>query len=85
MCKSTRRRMGLIWAALPCCDDRIVEETAAAEADSGDELWRPGSVLLRGRWRRLARRGRGLNSRCAEAKGAGINGELKRGREIRLG
>jgi hypothetical protein len=33
----------------------------------------------------MERRGGGLNSHDAEAKEAGINDELKRGREIRLG
>jgi hypothetical protein len=36
-------------AAIPCCGDRIKENTVAAVADSDDEICRLGSVFQRGR------------------------------------
>jgi hypothetical protein len=61
--------------ALPCEDDRIIEETVAAEADSGKQIQRPGGVF----GREMERRRRSICRRGAMSKGARNRRELKGG------
>jgi hypothetical protein len=55
-------------AALPHCDGRIEENTAAAVADSDDRFWRPGGAI-------------GLGARGEKESGARAFYRCRRGEE----